>query len=35
MRAVEKFDYGCGNKFSTCASWAIVKNFALGSSAGA
>ncbi|MFZ5831309.1 MAG: sigma-70 family RNA polymerase sigma factor [Planctomycetota bacterium] len=28
MRAVEKFDFALGNKFSTYASWAIMKNFA-------
>lgn len=28
MRAVEKFDYSRGNKFSTYGSWAIMKNFA-------
>ena len=28
MKAVDKFDYSRGNKFSTYASWAIMKNFA-------
>ena len=28
IRAAEKFNYALGNKFSTYASWAIMKNFA-------
>ena len=28
MRAVDKFDYARGNKFSTYASWAVMRNFA-------
>jgi RNA polymerase primary sigma factor/RNA polymerase sigma factor len=27
IRAVDRFDYARGNKFSTYASWAIMKNF--------
>ena len=28
MRAIEKFDFALGNRFSTYGSWAIMKNFA-------
>ncbi len=28
MKAVEKFDYALGNRFSTYGSWAIIRNFA-------
>ena len=28
MRAVDRFDYALGNRFSTYATWAITKNFA-------
>lgn len=28
MKAIEKFDFALGNKFSTYATWALIKNFA-------
>ena len=28
MRAVDRFDYALGNRFSTYATWAITKNYA-------
>jgi RNA polymerase primary sigma factor len=35
IRAAEKFDFSRGNKFSTYASWAIMKNYARKSSSAA